>query len=403
MNESEFVTALDLGSSSFRAVVAGPARDESIVVWATASVPAEGMREGRPTDLPAVAAAVRALLDEVWEDARVDAGPVVVAVAGDEIRSLDTQVSMSLDGRGVQVEQRHLDVLDQRIRAIDVSFDRVILHSLPVEYSVDDRGGLENPVGLVGTRLSLEAHVITASQSSVGAVRQAVAMAGADVAEIVYSGCAAAGYLLEPAAREQGALLVDVGAETTQFGLYSRGSLRKSGSVPLGGDHVTRDLAWGLEMDRVAAERVKRRWGTALRTRPAPVGNDRSTAPDSETLARLGAISEARQQEILELVAQALQWGINRPKLGAGVVLTGGGARLRATAELAEQVFGVQSACRRAPEDDQATHPESWVVALGLSWFALKEQRERPGRLATGTDGHGSVFRPLRRLIGRLV
>jgi cell division protein FtsA len=403
MNESEFVTALDLGSSAFRAVVAGPARDDSIVVWATACVPAEGMREGRPTDLPAVAAAVRALLDKVWEDARVDAGPVVVAVAGDEIRSLDTQVSMSLDGRGVQVEQRHLDVLDQRIRAIDVSFDRVILHSLPVEYSVDDRGGLENPVGLVGTRLSLEAHVITASQSSVGAVRQAVAMAGADVAEIVYSGCAAAGYLLEPAAREQGALLVDVGAETTQFGLYSRGSLRKSGSVPLGGDHVTRDLAWGLDMDRVAAERVKRRWGTALRTRPAPVGNDRSTAPDPETLARLGAISEARQQEILELVAQALQWGINRPKLGAGVVLTGGGARLRATAELAEQVFGVQSACRRAPEDDQATHPESWVVALGLSWFALKEQRERPGRLATGTDGHPSVFRPLRRLIGRLV
>jgi cell division protein FtsA len=294
-------------------------------------------------------------------------------------------------------------VLDHRIRAIDVPFDRVILHSLPVEYSVDDRGGLENPVGLVGTRLSLEAHVITGSQSSVGAVRQAVAMADADVAEIVYSGCAAAGYLLEPEAREQGALVVDVGAETTQFCLYSRGSLRKSGSVPLGGDHVTRDLAWGLDMDLVAAERVKRRWGTALRTRSAPVGNDRSTAPDPETLARLGAICEARQQEILELVAQALQWGINRPKLGAGVVLTGGGARLRATAELAEQVFGVQSACRRAPEDDQSTRPESWVVALGLSWFALKEQCDRPGRLATGTDGHSRVFRPLRRLIGRLV
>jgi cell division protein FtsA len=156
-------------------------------------------------------------------------------------------------------------------------------------------------------------------------------------------------------------------------------------------------------MDFTAAERAKRRWGSALRTRPATVGSDHATAPDPETLARLGAICEARQQEILELVAQALQWGINRPKLGAGVVLTGGGARLRATAELAEQVFGVQSACRRAPEDDQSTRPESWVVALGLSWFALKEQCDRPGRLATGTDGHSRVFRPLRRLIGRLV
>lgn len=402
MYESGFVTALDLGSSSFRAVVAGPGREDSIVVWATGSTPSAGMREGRPTDLPAVASAVRALLDDVWGRARVEGGPVVLAAAGDEIRSLDTQVSMSLEGRGVRVEERHLEILEQRIRAIDVPFDRVILHSLPVEYALDDRAGLENPVGLVGTRLSLEAHVITAGQSMVGALRQAVAMADADLAQIVYSGCAAAGYLLDPAARESGALLVDIGAETTQFGLYSRGSLLKSGSIPVGGNHVTRDLAWGLDLDQAAAERVKRRWGTSLRTRPAPVGNDRSTAPDDATLARLGAICEARQQEILELVAQALQWGINRPKLGAGVILTGGGARLRGTAELSEQVFGIQSACRRAPEDDQSTQPESWVVALGLSWFALKEQRDLPGAMAAEANSK-RVFQPLRRLIGRLV
>ena len=402
MYESGYVTALDLGSSSFRAVVAGPGRDDSIVVWATGSVAAAGMREGRPIDLPAVASAVRMLLDDVFDRAQIDAGPVVLAVAGDEIRSLDTQVSMSLEERGVRVQERHLDVLGQRIRAIDVPFDRVILHSLPVEYALDDRAGLENPVGLVGTRLSLEAHVITGAQSMVGALRQAVAMADADVASIVYSGCAAACYLLDSADREAGALLVDIGAESTQFGLYSRGSMRKSGSVPVGGNHVTRDLAWGLDMDVNASERVKRRWGSALRTRPAPVGNDRSTAPDEETLARLGAICEARQQEILELVAQALQWGVNRPKLGAGLILTGGGARLRATAELAEQVFGVQSACRRAPEDDQATRPESWAVALGLSWFALKEQRDQPGMMAAEGSSN-RVFRPLRRLIGKLV
>jgi cell division protein FtsA len=402
MYETGTVTALDLGSTSFRAVVAGAAPEDSIAVWATAATPSRGMRDGKPIDLPAVAEAVRGLLDEVWTSASIEPGPVVVALGGDEIRSLDTRVSMFLEERGVRVDQRHLDVLDRRVRAIDVPFDRVILHSLPVEYAVDDRGGLENPVGLVGTRLSLEAHVITGSQSMAGALRQAVALADADVRALVYSGCAAAGYLLEEEAREQGALLIDIGAETTQFVLYSRGTMRKSGSVPVGAAHVTRDLAWGLDMDLGAAERAKRRWGSALRTRPAPVGTDRSLAPDPETLARLGAICEARQQEILELVAQALQWGVNRPKLGAGVILTGGGARLRATAELAEQVFGVQSACLRAPEDDQSTHPESWVVALGLSWFALKEQQERPGRMAAEANG-GRVLRPLRRLIARLV
>ena len=402
MYEPTYLTALDLGSNSFRAVVAGHAHDDSIAVWSIASVPAAGMREGRPTDLPVVADAVRALLEDVWERAQVEGGPVFVAVAGDEIRSLDTRVSMALPDRGVAVEERHLDVLDQRVRAIDVPFDRVILHTLPVEYGLDDRSGLEDPTGMVGTRLSLEAHVITGAQSTIGAVRQAVAMAGADVAGLVYSGCAAASYLIEPESREEGALMVDIGAETTQFTLFSRGALRKSGSVPVGGNQVTRDLAWGLDMDFAAAERAKRRWGTALRSRPAQVGPDRATAPDPGTLARLGAICEARQQEILELVAQALQWGVNRPKLGTGVILTGGGARLRASAELSEQVFGAQSACRRAPEDDQSTRPESWVVALGLSWFVLKEQREGPGRLAAEENGH-RVLRPLRRLIGRFV
>ena len=212
MYDAGYLTALDLGSSSFRAVVAGPARDDSIAVWSIASVPAEGMRDGRPTDLPAVAHAVRGLLDEVWDKAQVEGGPVYVAVAGDEIRSLDTRVSMSLENRGVRIQQRHLEVLDQRVRAIDVPFDRVILHSLPVEYALDDRAGLEDPTGLVGTRLSLEAHVVTGSQSMVGAIRQAVAMAEADVSGIVYSGCAAASYLLEPEARERGALMIDIGA-----------------------------------------------------------------------------------------------------------------------------------------------------------------------------------------------
>jgi cell division protein FtsA len=402
MYDVDYITALDLGSTSFRAIVAARGKHDGVAVWSSGSMPAVGMREGRPTDLPAVAEAIHELLDGVWSRARVEGGSVVIAVAGDEVRSLDTQVSMALEERGIRVEDRHLEILDQRVRAIDVPFDRVILHSLPVEYGLDDRAALENPVGLVGTRLSLEAHVITASQSGVGAVRQAVAMAGADVGGIVYSGCAAAGYLLDSDAREQGALLIDIGAETTQMALYSRGSLRRSGSVPVGGNHVTRDLAWGLEMDLTAAERVKRRWGTSLRTRPAPVGSDRALAPDPRTMARVAAICEARQQEILELVAQTLQWGINRPKLGAGIVLTGGGARLRATAELAEQVFGVQSACRRAPEDDQDARPESWAVVLGLCWFVLKEQHERVGGVTAGVERR-DVLRPLRRLLGRLV
>lgn len=384
----ETVTTLDLGATRFRAAVVGVDGGVTPIAWA--SRPALGMRRGTLVDLPAAATAIREVVDEVWDRAEVDAHPIVVTVGGDHVRSLDTKSMLSLGATGAKVRPEHLDQLTEQTQAIDVPFDRVILHSLPIEYSVDTTHGVDTPVGMVGTRVTLQAHVVTAEQSALATVKQAIAMADLDVEDHVFAACATGEYLVGDEERRGGCLAIDVGAETTHFALYCRGRLRRSGAVPVGGNHVTRDLAWGLEVDERMAERLKRRWGCALRTVDVPVTHDDAdVAPPDEVRARIAAICEARQQELMELVAHGLQWGITRPALASGIVLTGGGSRLRGSDVLAEQVFGARTECRRPPRDDADTEPESWAQAFGAAHFAV---RERPRRAAVAAGGRNGLW-----------
>ena len=401
VSDGDFSTAIDLGSTSFRAVLTDVDPGGGLRTLALAARPSAGMRRGRLVDLPAAASALRELVEEVWAQADVEPHPVHVAVGGDHVRSLDSRCSVPLEAHGARVRDEHLETLHERVRTIDVPFDRVILHCLPVDYAVDDQSGLENPVGQVGTRLAMEAHVITAAQSALGGLQQAVEQADLEIGSLTFSACATARALTTANERLGGCLVIDVGAETTHYALHHRGRLRRSGAVPVGGAHVTRDLAWGLETDESEAERLKRHWATALRTHPVSrSAGGPGPAPSPEIQARIGMIAESRQQEILELVAQDLQWGITRPALSSGIVLTGGGSRLHGTDALAEQVFGVRASCRRPNSDDHGGRPETWATALGVAQVAADE---RPALAAAVASSGAGVWDNVQRWISRLV
>lgn len=400
LQDADLITAVDLGSTSFRAIVADVDAQGNTQILALSTCPSTGMRRGKLIDLPAAAAALRELVTDVWNQIDVEDQPVALAVGGDHVRSLDSRSSLPLEGHGARVRDEHVETLHERVRTIDVPFDRVILHCLPVEYGLDDRAGIENPVGMVGTRLALDAHLITGTQSELGSLREAVALAGLELGPLIFSGCASPLAVTDENERAGGCLVIDIGAETTHYALYHRGRLRRSGAIGVGGAHVTRDLAWGLEVDETVAERHKRRWATALRTAPVTlVAEGQDGAPRPEERANMAVIAEARQQEILELVATELQWGITRPVLPSGIVLTGGGSRLHGTAALAEQVFGVRCVCRRPPADDGGSEPESWATTLGVVRAAAQE---RPALVASAASGAG-LWNNVQRWIGRLV
>jgi cell division protein FtsA len=205
--------------------------------------------------------------------------------------------------------------------------------------------------------------------------------------------------------REQGCLLIDIGGELTHFALYCRGRLRQSGVVPLGGNHVTRDLAYVLGVDPKEAEVLKRTTASALRSKVLPHGGSPTASTvdsPSAIQTRVAAVCEPRQQEILEHVASGLQWGVTRPALAAGIILTGGGSRIPGTVELAEQVFALRADQRRAPGDDLSQEPDSWATALGLSRRALQHEHSLP-LAPISSPGGGRLWSNFKRILDRIV
>lgn len=398
--DNMILAALDLGSTRFRAVVAEPDGKGGVSILGHASLPAQGLNRGQLSDLSRAAATIRELLDHAAEEAEVEVERVAVSVAGDCIRSISGRGVVDLAPGGGTVRADHVEMARQRISSMGIPFDRVILHCLPVEYVLDERAGIQNPVGMVGSRLEMDAHVITGSQGSVSTVDRAVRVAGYRPEPLVYGPCGTVRYLLDEEDGIQGCLLIDIGGESTQYALMHRGRMRQSGVVPVGGNHVTRDIAYALSIDPELAEDRKRRIGLALRSAAVarPVAGDSCSAEERETIA---AVCEARQQEILELVANGLQWGISRPSLAAGIILTGGGSRLSGSAELAEQVFALRASTRRAPGDDFGAEPDSWATVLGLAEHAL--EHESTAAADAIVPGDRKIWSQMKRLIGRIV
>lgn len=398
--DERVLAALDLGGNRFRAVVAEPDGKGGVAILGHASLPARGVHRGELTDLQKASAAIGEALAIAAEEAEAVVDGVAVSIGGDCVRSLSARGVVGLSTSGGTVRADHLVIAEQRVRSMGIPFDRVIVDCRPVEYVLDDRTGIQNPVGMVGARLELSAHLITASQGAVSAVVCALSSAGYRAEPLVFGPQAAARYLLNDDQRQQGCLLIDIGAECTQYALFYRGRMRQSGVVPVGGNHVTRDIVYGMGVELETAERWKRQFGVALRSAvlAQPVG---TVALDESQRKTLAAICEARQFELLELVANGLQWGISRPALASGIILTGGGARLGGTAELAEQVFALRATTLRAPGDDYAEEPDSWATALGLAEHAL----DHGGGIESPTtrDGEGRLWTNMKRWIGRLV
>jgi cell division protein FtsA len=403
MEDTGVLAGLDLGTTRFRAVVAEPDGKGGVSILGYASLPASGMVRGELTDLPAVSAAIAEVVDRAARQAELEPACVATSVAGDNVRSLAARGVVALETSGGTVRSDHLNLAHQRVTSMGIPFDRVILHCLPVEYTLDGRPGLHNPVGMVGARLEMDAHLITGTQSQVCAIDRAVSQTGYRAHPLVFGPYATSRYLVEQSEREHGCLLIDIGGENTQYALFYRGRMRQSGVVPIGGDHVTRDLAYGLGVDLADAERIKRSHGRALRSAVvAQMVGPSGISIDAQS--EIAAICEARQQEVLELVANGLQWGISRPALAAGVVLTGGGSRLEGTAELAEQVFALRATTRRAPGDDHGTTPDSWATVLGLVEHALEaESSASLAEHAACPTQQGRIWNNVKRWIGKLV
>jgi cell division protein FtsA len=235
--------------------------------------------------------------------------------------------------------------VSQTAQGITLPEDRQLLEVLPQEFLLDAQDGIRDPVGMVGARLEVNVHLVTASISAHQNVVTAVNHAGVEVLGTVYEPLADAGACLTADERELGVALVDIGGGTTEVIVYHAGVVRHTAVIPVGGEHFTNDIAVGLRTPIPEAEKMKKAWGdrdlAKLADTMVEVPSVGERPSRVVTYATLSDIIEPRALELLELIqAEIGRSGCDR-QLGAGVVLTGGGSKLGNLAALAEPVFGM--------------------------------------------------------------
>ncbi len=398
---SDFVVGLDVGTTKVAVLIGEFTSEGETRIIGAGSARAEGIKKGVVVNMDEAADCVRAAVAKAERMAGVEIRGVCAAVSGPHIRSFNSRGVIAIPAARREVTERDVEKVTEAARSITLPFDREIVHSMPQDFVVDNQAGIRDPVGMSGTRLEAEVHIVTALGMSVENMVKVSKKVGLEIVDLVFDPFASARAVLTRDEMNLGCLLVDVGGGVTNYALYHGGTVRASGVVAAGGVNVTNDLAVGLRTNGPVAEDLKIDHGVAL----ASLVNDEETimVPGiGEREARevrtqiLAAIIEPRTEEIFTMVKKAVANDPFYRLLGAGIVLSGGGARLRGMDGVAEEVFDLPVRTGKASNLmglSELVDSAEWTTGIGL----LLHGRDRIA--ARGGDG---AFDRVRTMIHRL-
>jgi cell division protein FtsA len=345
-------------------------------------VESAGMRKGLIAELAPAARAVKAASEWAEESARANIDECVVGVGGPHIRGLNTNGGFELSNRMREITREDVRVAVERARAVERPPDREILHLLPRQFILDEQPGIFDPVGMVGKRLEVDLHIATCSGSALQSTVTCANRAGLEVTEAVLEPIAAAEATLSADERELGVCLLDIGAHSSGLAVFFEGAVAHTASVPIGGAHFTNDLAVGLQMPVAQAEEIKRQYGHAVVTAVPQLAEVEIANPNPQMmrLRTIAEILEPRASELLRFVRDSLRQGGVMEALGAGCVLTGGGAMLPGLLDVTESQLRVPARTgvpvRLSNMPGELVHP-SFSTAIGMLLYAHRTRVTR--------------------------
>ncbi len=348
MKADEFVVGLDFGTTKICAIVGqimeAPQTELgwSLKILGVGRAPSTGIKKGVVVNIDATVDSIRRAREEAELMAGVHVSKVIVGVAGSHIKGFNSSGVVGIKGK--EIERGDIERCIDAARAVAIPADRKALHVLPQEFKVDDQDGIRDPLGMMGTRLEARVHIVTAAQSAIQNIVRCCQKTDLQVSSLVLQPLASARAVLSKDEMELGVALVDIGGGTTDLAIFHGGSIVHTCVLPIGGTHITQDLAIGLRTPQSEAERLKLASGCALRNMIS--GDESIEVPSvggrpARVVERklLGDIIEPRLEEIFQLVNREIISSGCADILGAGIVLTGGSTLMPGMVELAEFVF----------------------------------------------------------------
>ena len=395
-NRDDVIVVLDIGSAWTR-VLAAELNEGAPRYCGHGIVESAGMRKGLIAELGPAAKAVKAASEQAERVARINIDQCVVGVGGPHILGLNTNGGIVLHTRMREIKEEDVQSAMKQARNIERPPDRNILHLLRRQFILDNYPGISNPVGMVGKRLEVDLHIATCSGSALQSTITCANRAGLDVNDAVLESIGAAESALTADERELGICLIDIGCHSTDLIVFYEGAVVHTASIRVGGQHFTNDLAIGLGMPVAQAEELKKLYGNAVVT-DVPLDAEIEIAnprPQMLRLRKMADILEPRACELLQLVRNNLRDGGVLEALGAGCVLTGGGAMLRGMLDITESQLRVPARTglpvRLSQMPGELVHP-GFSAAIGMILYTQRMRMNTTTQSTTIRSKFRSVF-----------
>ncbi len=399
------VAALDIGTTKTCALIGETGPDGKLTILGVGIAPSNGLRKGVIVDVKLATQSIAAAVEQAERSANMSIEGAYVGIAGAHISSTNSRGVAGIPHNSRGVTQDVLDRAMEAAAAIAVPENREIVHAIPRGYTLDGQDGVRDPIGMMGFRLEVEAHIVTGATPSIQNLYKAVEGAGVKVIGLALEPIASGEAVLTPSEREMGVALVDIGGGTTDIAIFIDGSVWHTVVLPLGGLHLTNDLAVGLRAPFNAAEEIKCKFGTVLvddareqeLIELAAFGDEERRTASRKDVAEILA---ARADEILQLVLTEIKRSGYDGLLPAGVVLCGGTAQLAGIKTFARGILNLPTRIGQPDEitglTDRISNP-SFATSIGLVRWGIAKNEERlteVARVSAKPDkvARGNVF-----------
>jgi cell division protein FtsA len=372
------IAGLDIGTTKTCTVVA-TSTPEGLDIIGVGEAPSTGLRKGVITDLEETVRAIEAATEKAERMAGVHISHVYVGVTGAHMQGTNNRGVVAISGEDREVARSDVRRVVEASKLIDIGADRQIVHALPRQFAVDGHDGISDPVGMSGSRLEVDTHIITGGNTFITNVLKCVHRAGLEPAGIVFEPLASSAATLLAEEKHVGVVLLDIGGGTTDIAVYSGGGAIHTSTIPVGGNILTNDIALGLKTTFAEAESIKKTYASATPDAHGesefPVKSMDGKTTRRVTRAQLHAIAAPRILEIFRLARGQIAEGLPRDILLAEIVLTGGGSQLRGIDQAAAEFFALPTRigvpAMIGGLTDAVRKPE-YATAVGLVLFGPK-------------------------------
>ncbi len=394
-DDSNIIVGLEIGTSKICAVVGEQGADGALNIIGLGQSRSRGVRKGEIVDTTQAEEDVRNAIVEAEQMADAEIRNVYLGVSGAHIRGFNNRGVHPVVSADREISDDDVQDVIKNAKAINLPNDNNVIHAIRQHFLVDGQDGVLNPVGMLGSRLEVDVHVVHGHTNRLQNAIRLVRGLQLQVDEIVFNGLASSLALLTSEQKELGSLVIDIGGGTTDYVVYVGGVVKHTGVLAVGGDHVSNDLAYGLKVPLSRAEKLKLGSGSALvdeavRGHNVTITNELGLPLKTVNVEHLQRIMSLRLEEIFQLIAQDLEQAGLYDYLRAGVFICGGGARIPQIAKLAETVLQMPVSLSQANSISglkSALDQPEFATGIGLVKFGSLKSRRAKNSLAQGIKG----------------